>query len=73
LKDAARSAPLILTVGLGSLELALAHLLDLQPGDVICLPTRLADRVPVMLDGQPVAWGSLGHCGKHKAVQLVSR
>lgn len=72
LKDAARSAPLTLTVGLGSVELNLAHLLDLQPGDVICLPTQLADRVPVMLDGQPVAQGSLGHCGKHKAVQLVS-
>jgi flagellar motor switch/type III secretory pathway protein FliN len=59
-------------VGLGSVELPLAQLLDLQPGDVICLPTRLAEAVPIMLDGQPVAQGSLGHCGRHKAVQLVS-
>jgi flagellar motor switch/type III secretory pathway protein FliN len=72
LKEAAREAPLTLTVGLGSVELDIAHLFELQPGDVICLPTRLADRLPVMLDGKAVAQGALGHCGQRKAVHLVS-
>jgi flagellar motor switch/type III secretory pathway protein FliN len=72
LQEAAHSAPLTLTVVAGSVELDLVRLLDLQVGDVIRLPTRLTDRMPVMLDGQPVAQGSLGRCGEHKAVQLVS-
>lgn len=70
--DAVRSAPVSLTVGLGSVELSLSHLLALETGDVICLPTRLDELLPVALEGRPVAGASLGHCGRHKAVQLVS-
>lgn len=72
LLDAARQATLPLAVELGSVELDLAHLLELQPGDVLCLPTRLGDPLPVTLAGQPAARASLGHLGRHKAVQLAS-
>lgn len=77
LLSAARQASVPLSVGLGSIELELAHLLELQPGDVLCLQARLTDRLPVTLAGQPfdvrpMAQGSLGHLDHHKAVQLVS-
>ena len=72
LLDAARQAALPLAVELGSVELDLARLLELQPGDVLCLPTRLGDPLPVTLAGLPLARASLGQLGRHKAVQLAS-
>lgn len=72
LLDSARSAPVSLVVSLGSVELSLSHLMGLEVGDVVCLPTRLSDLVPVTLEGQPLARASLGRIGLYKAVQLVS-
>lgn len=72
LLEAARQAALPLAVELGSVDLDLAHLLELQPGDVLCLPTRLGEPLPVTLAGRPLARASLGQLGRHKAVQLTS-
>lgn len=72
LLDAVRDEPVSLTVSLGSVELNLPHLLALEAGDVICLPTRVSDLLPVTLEGRAVARASLGQTGRHKAVQLVS-
>jgi flagellar motor switch/type III secretory pathway protein FliN len=67
-----RSAPLRLDVTLGSVELALGPLLELQADDVIRLPTRLSDNLNVETAGQRLAGGRLGMLDGHRAVQLVA-
>lgn len=65
-------APLRLDVTLGSVELELGPLLELQPGDVIRLPARLADNLTVEAAGQRLAGGRLGTLDGHRAVQIVA-
>ncbi len=71
-RQAAGNSRLSVAVSLGEVELELAHLLALQPGDVLRLPTRLSDRLAVTVEGRACALGSIGHLGAFKAVQLVS-
>lgn len=69
---AARGASLRVAVRVGDVELTLDRLLDLRQGDVICLPTRLADPLHLLADGQVLAQAALGHLRQRKAVQLAS-
>lgn len=66
------TASVTVTVEIGRIELDLSRLLDLQPGDVLRLPTRLTDALTVSIDGHEIAKAALGHLGNHRAVQLAS-
>lgn len=68
----ARQAMVPITVEIGRIELDLARLLDLQPGDVLRLPTRLTDALTLSIEGHEIAKAALGHLGNHRAVQLAS-
>ncbi|ARN19340.1 FliM/FliN family flagellar motor C-terminal domain-containing protein [Piscinibacter gummiphilus] len=70
--SAAAGASVRLTVEAGQVDLDVARLLSLQPGDVIRLPTRLSDPLPVAVADRVIAMAALGHVGPDKAVQFVS-
>lgn len=65
-------APLRVDVMLGSADLELGPLLELQTGDVIRLPARLSDSAAIEIDGRCVAQGRLGMHDGRRAVQLVA-
>lgn len=66
-----RSVPLDLSVMLGSSRIRLRQLLDLQPGDVVPLETRLGDPAVVPVQGRPKFHGHIGRLGNRLAVQVA--
>lgn len=61
-----------LEIELGNIELAVPRVLDLRPGDVLRVPTRLDEGITVCCGGKPLARAALGQRGGRKCVQVVS-
>jgi len=60
-----------LDVMLGSVEIGLASLSDLRPGDVLTLPSRLDEGIDVLCEGRPLAQAVLGAVHERKCVRLL--
>lgn len=72
LDRAAQRAVVRLDVVLGSVEVDLPKVLDLQCGDVLLLPQRLSQPLPVLCNGKALARGVLGAMHGRKSVQLLA-
>jgi flagellar motor switch/type III secretory pathway protein FliN len=72
LNRAAERSEVRLDVLLGSVELDVGTLLDLRVGDVLRLPRRLEQALPVHFEGQAIAGARLGEASGHKAVRLLA-
>jgi hypothetical protein len=71
LDRAAENTSVRLEVLLGTVEVELPKLLDLNPGDILRLPRRLEQPLDVMCDGRYVARAELGEVSGRRGVQLV--
>lgn len=65
------AVPLDLSVMLGSSRIRLRQLLDLQPGDVVPLTTRLGEAAVIPIQGKPKLRGYIGRIGNRLAVQVA--
>lgn len=66
-----RGMPLEVVAQLGGARLRLRQLLELQPGDVVPLDTRLGDPVVLPVQGRPKFQGHIGRIGNRMAVQVA--
>lgn len=64
--------PLELSARLGSVEIPLAQLLELEEGDVVPLSTRIGSPLELCLEDRTLAQASLGRQGQRLAVRLES-
>ncbi|MBO8127208.1 MAG: flagellar motor switch protein FliM [Firmicutes bacterium] len=60
-----------LVVRLGTTRLTVRDLLDLAEGDVIALPTRIDEAIPVYIGSQPKFFGKPGTKGSRMALQVT--
>lgn len=61
----------LMQVLLGSTELTVNEVLDLQVGDVIPLRNSISDPLPILVDDIPAFAGSIGKRHQHYAVKVV--
>jgi flagellar motor switch protein FliM len=72
LEDRLQRVEVPLAVVLGEVELSMAQLVALAPGDVIRLPERASAPVRISVMNQAHAWGQLGRRGERFAVRLLT-
>lgn len=72
LSQAMRRSNARLDVMLGSVTLEFPKLVELRPGDVLCLPQRLDQPLDLACEGTPFARVALGERAGRKCVQLLS-
>ena len=66
-----RDVDVDLTVQLGGARIRLRQLLDLQPGDVVPLGTRIGEPAIVPVQGRPKFTGQVGRIGNRLGLQVV--
>jgi flagellar motor switch protein FliM len=69
--DTVRKVPLDIAVELGAGHIRLRQLLDLEPGDVVALDTRLGTQAIVPVQGRPKFLGNIGKVGNRFAFQVA--
>jgi hypothetical protein len=72
LERAAARAGVVLDVSVGRVEIGLRTLLELRPGDVLRLPTRLDDTLPLGPAAAPPLRCALGESAGRAAVRICS-
>lgn len=72
LDQAVRQASARLEVLLGEVEVELPKILDMRCGDVLRLPLRLDQGIPVTAQGLPLARAMLGEARGSKAIRVVA-
>jgi flagellar motor switch protein FliM len=65
-----KELPVRICVTLGSVDLPLAQIARLQPGDVIILNQRVSQPLPVWVEGEQKMLGWAGRTGTRQALQL---
>jgi flagellar motor switch protein FliM len=69
--DTVRSVPLDLAVRLGDAHIRLKQLLELQPGDVVPLSSRLGQPAVVPVQGKPKFHAHVGRIGNRFGIQVA--